>query len=125
VPVVGVPVVGVSVGGFTLASVWRDREKGDIHMTEQASLTEQIVPPTVEEIYANIPHKGVRDLLNDAKNTQRRMNSELEDIETEWDMEWDNGREVWIDRGGYAYDASRFGVGTRSGSSKPRRNGDA
>jgi hypothetical protein len=46
-------------------------------------------------------------------------------LETEWDMEWDNGREVWIDRGGYAYDASRFGVGTRSGSSEHRRNGDA
>ncbi len=46
-------------------------------------------------------------------------------LETEGDMEWDNGREVWIDRGGYAYDASRFGVGTRSGSSERRRNGDA
>ena len=94
-------------------------------MTEQASLTEQIIRPSVEEIHASIPHKGVRDLLNDAKNTHRRMNRELEDIETEGDMEWDNGREVWIDRGGYAYDASRFGVGTRSGSSERRRNGDA
>jgi hypothetical protein len=46
-------------------------------------------------------------------------------LETEWDMDWHNRREVWIDRGGYAYDASRFGVGTRSGSSEPRRNGDA
>ena len=63
-------------------------------MTEQASLTEQIIRPSVEEIHASIPHKGVRDLLNDAKNT-------------------------------YAHDASRFGVGTRSGSSEPRRNGDA
>ncbi len=43
----------------------------------------------------------------------------------EGDMEWDNGREVGIDRGGYAYDASHFGVGTRSGSSERRRNGDA
>jgi hypothetical protein len=61
VSVVGVPVVGVSVGGFILASVWRDSEKGDSHMTEQASLTEQIIRPSVEEIYASIPHKGVRE----------------------------------------------------------------
>jgi hypothetical protein len=94
-------------------------------MTEQASLTEQIIRPSVQEIHASISHKGVRDLLSDAKNIQIHMNRELEDIETEWDMEWDNGREVWIDRGSYAYDASRFGVGTRSGSSERRRNGDA
>jgi hypothetical protein len=91
------------------------------NITEQASLTEQIIRPGLEEIHASIPHTGVRDLLSDAKNTQRRMNRELEDIETEWD----NGREVWIDRGGYAYDASRFGVGTGSGYSERRRNGDA
>ena len=36
-------------------------------MTQQASLTEQIIRPGVEEIHASIPHKGVRDLLNDAK----------------------------------------------------------
>jgi hypothetical protein len=29
-------------------------------MTEQASLTEQIIRPSVEEIHASIPHKGVR-----------------------------------------------------------------
>jgi len=40
--------VGVSVGGLVLASVWRDREKGDSHMTEQASLREQIIRPSVE-----------------------------------------------------------------------------
>jgi hypothetical protein len=37
-------------------------------------------------------------------------------LETEWDLRWDNGREVWIDGGDYAYDASRFGIGTRSES---------
>jgi hypothetical protein len=58
---VGVPVVGVPVGGFILASVWRDREKGDSHMTEQASLREQIIRPSVKEIHASIPHKGVRE----------------------------------------------------------------
>jgi hypothetical protein len=31
-------------------------------------------------------------------------------------MKWDYQREVWIDRDDYAYDASRFGVGTRSES---------
>ncbi len=55
-------------------------------MTEQASLTEQIIRPSVEEIHASIPHKGARDLLNDAKNIQRRMNRELEDIETDEDL---------------------------------------
>ncbi len=44
-----------------LASVWRDREKGDSHMSEQASLRVQIIRPTVEEIHASIPHKGVRE----------------------------------------------------------------
>jgi hypothetical protein len=29
-------------------------------MTEQASLTEQIIRPSVEEIHASIPHKGVQ-----------------------------------------------------------------
>jgi hypothetical protein len=52
---------GRPVGGFIGASVWRDREKGDSHMTEQASLTEQIIRPSVEEIHASIPHKGVRE----------------------------------------------------------------
>jgi hypothetical protein len=42
-------------------------------MTEQASLTEQIVRPSVEEIHASIPHKGVWDLLNDAKNTSEML----------------------------------------------------
>ena len=28
-------------------------------MSEQASLTEQIIRPSVEEIHASIPHKGV------------------------------------------------------------------
>ena len=55
-------------------------------MTEQASLTEQIIRPSVEEIHASIPHKGVQDLLNEAKNTQRRMNGELERIETDQDL---------------------------------------
>ena len=55
-------------------------------MTEQASLTEQIFRPSVEEIHASIPHKGVRDLLNDAKNIQRHMKRELEDIETDEDL---------------------------------------
>jgi hypothetical protein len=49
-------------------------------------LTEQNIRPSVEEIHASIPHKGVRYLLNDAKNTQRRMNRELEDIETDEDL---------------------------------------
>jgi hypothetical protein len=53
--------VGVPVGGFIGASVWRDREKGDNHMTEQASLTEQNIRPSVEEIHLSIPHKGVRE----------------------------------------------------------------
>jgi hypothetical protein len=56
------------------------------NMTEQASLTEQIIRPSVEEIHASIPHKGVRDLLNDAKNIQRHMNRELEDIESDEDL---------------------------------------
>jgi hypothetical protein len=60
-------------------------------MTEQASLTEQIIRPSVEEIHASIPHKGVQDLLNDAKNTQRRMNRELEDIETDEDLKRTGG----------------------------------
>jgi len=30
-------------------------------MTEQASLTEQIIRPRVEEIYASIPNNGVRE----------------------------------------------------------------
>ena len=30
-------------------------------MTEQASLTEQNIRPSVEEIHASIPHKGVRE----------------------------------------------------------------
>ena len=55
-------------------------------MSEQASLTEQIIRPTLEEIHASIPHKGVRDLLSDAKNTQRRMNRELEAIEADEDL---------------------------------------
>ena len=55
-------------------------------MTEQASLTEQIIRPSVEEIHASIPHKGARDLLNDAKDIQRHMNRELEDIETDEDL---------------------------------------
>ena len=55
-------------------------------MTEQASLREQIIRPSVEEIHASIPHKGVRDLLNDAKNIQRHMNRELEDIESDEDL---------------------------------------
>jgi len=55
-------------------------------MTEQASLTEQIIRPSVEEIHASIPHKGVRYLPKDAKNTQRHMNRELEDIETDKDL---------------------------------------
>ena len=31
------------------------------NMTEQASLREQIIRPSVEEIHASIPHKGVRE----------------------------------------------------------------
>jgi hypothetical protein len=49
-------------------------------------LREQIIRPSVEEIHASIPHKGVRDLLNAAKNIQRHMNRELEDIETDEDL---------------------------------------
>jgi hypothetical protein len=30
-------------------------------MTEQASLAEQIIRPSVEEIHASIPNKGVRE----------------------------------------------------------------
>jgi hypothetical protein len=30
-------------------------------MSEQASLTEQIIRPSVEEIHASIPHNGVRE----------------------------------------------------------------
>jgi hypothetical protein len=30
-------------------------------MSEQASLTERIIRPGVEEIHASIPHKGVRE----------------------------------------------------------------
>ena len=30
-------------------------------MTEQASLTEQNIRPSVEEIHLSIPHKGVRE----------------------------------------------------------------
>jgi hypothetical protein len=30
-------------------------------VSEQASLTEQIIRPSVEEIHASIPHKGVRE----------------------------------------------------------------
>jgi hypothetical protein len=30
-------------------------------MTEQASLAEQIIRPSVEEIHASISHKGVRE----------------------------------------------------------------
>jgi hypothetical protein len=30
-------------------------------VTEQASLTEQISRPSVEEIHASIPHKGVHE----------------------------------------------------------------
>jgi hypothetical protein len=52
---------GSPADGLVLASVWRDREKGDSHMSEQASLTEQIIWPSVEEIHASIPHKGVRE----------------------------------------------------------------
>ena len=55
-------------------------------MTEQASLTEQIIRPSVEEMHASILHKGVRDLLNDVKNIQRHINRELEDIETDEDL---------------------------------------
>jgi hypothetical protein len=55
-------------------------------MTEQASLTEQIIRPSVEEIHASISHKGARDLLNDAKDIQRHMNRELERIETDEDL---------------------------------------
>jgi hypothetical protein len=50
-------------------------------MGEQASLVGRMIRSTVEEIHAGIPHKGVRDLLNDAKNIQRHMNRELEDID--------------------------------------------
>jgi hypothetical protein len=31
------------------------------NMTEQASLAEQIIRPSVEEIHASIPNKGVRE----------------------------------------------------------------
>ena len=55
-------------------------------MTEQPSLTEQIIRPSIKEIHASIPHKGVRDLLSAAKNTQRRMNRELEGIESDQDL---------------------------------------
>jgi hypothetical protein len=55
-------------------------------MTEQASLREQIIRPSVEEIHASIPHKGARDLLHEAKDIQRHMNRELEDIETDEDL---------------------------------------
>ena len=55
-------------------------------MTEQASLREQNRRSSVEEIHASIPHKGARDLLNDAKNIQRHINRELEDIETDEDL---------------------------------------
>jgi hypothetical protein len=30
-------------------------------MTEQASLREQIIRPSIEESHASIPHKGVRE----------------------------------------------------------------
>src|SRR5688500_1890874 len=55
-------------------------------MTQQASLTEQVIRPSVEEIHASIPHTGVRDLLNDVKNIQRRMNGELEGIDADEDL---------------------------------------
>jgi hypothetical protein len=143
-------------------------------MTEQ--LADLAVRSSAEQILGSIPHSGVKEMLAAAERRQRRMDSELDDIEsdedlslegkqhraqqaidrhaediaqtyrdararveasaetsymfslyieTEWDMKWDYQREVWIDRDDYAYDASRFGVGTRSGSSEPGRNGDA
>jgi len=35
-------------------------------------------------------------------------------LETEWDLRWDNGREVWVDGASRAHDASRFGIGSRA-----------
>ena len=53
------PVHGRVVGGLVLANVWRvlyqETGKGDANMTEQASLTQQIIRPSVEEIHASIP----------------------------------------------------------------------
>jgi hypothetical protein len=75
---------GVPVGGFILASVWRDREKGDSHMTEQ--LADLAVMPTAEQILGSIPHNGVKEILAAAERRQRRMNSELDDIESDEDL---------------------------------------
>jgi hypothetical protein len=44
----------------------------------------------------------------------RRYEEGLASGELVLDMKWDNGREVWIDRDGHAYEASRFGIGSWS-----------
>jgi hypothetical protein len=53
-------------------------------MTE--NLADQVVRPSVEEIHASIPHSGVRELLSNAKQIQRRMSMELEDIQANEDL---------------------------------------
>jgi hypothetical protein len=87
-----------------------------------------VVYPPVDELDLSKAEAAHYRRVNQIKEIVARGAGDLRlslYLETEWDMEWDIGREVWIDRDGYAYDASRFGVGTRSGSSERRRNRDA
>lgn len=53
-------------------------------MTEQ--LADLAVRPTAEQILASIPHSGVKEMLASAERRQRRMNSELGDIEGDEDL---------------------------------------
>ena len=87
-----------------------------------------VVYPPVDELDLSKAEAAHYRRVNQIKEIVARGAGDLRFslyLETEWDMEWDYERVVWIDRDGYAYDASRFGVGTRSGSCERRRNGDA
>ena len=53
-------------------------------MTEQ--FADLAARPTAEQILGSIPHRGVKEMLASAERRQRRMNSELEDIETDEDL---------------------------------------
>jgi hypothetical protein len=53
-------------------------------MTEQ--LADLAVRPSAEQILGSIPHSGVKEMLAAAERRQRRMNSELDDIESDEDL---------------------------------------
>jgi hypothetical protein len=90
-------------------------------MTGQASLADQVMRPIYEQIRDGMPHKEARELWREADMRVEHTRWLIQDVHDDESLS-EEGKDEKAQR---IIDASRFGVGTRSGSSERRRNGDA